>query len=194
MPDAFSAKNDEPLPSLGRLLFRFDCPEPQVLGEYQLDVLDAEQRLNVARHAAECQECAAELTELRAFLAVDPPVPETMFERARRVLATLITPAPELVLHSLRGADDAATLQFEAEDVSITVSPGAERGGLVGLLTGEVETVGHAVELRADGQRAANTTVDDLGNFEFEGLPAGGYTLELELGDRVIVIENLQID
>ena len=108
MPDAFSAKNDEP-PTLGRLLFRFDCPAPQVLGEYQLDVLDAEERLRVAQHAAECEECTAELTELRAFLAVDPPVPETFFERARRVLATLSTPAPELVLHSLRGADDAAT-------------------------------------------------------------------------------------
>ena len=52
MPDAFSATNDCPaLP--WRLLYRFDCPEPQVLGEYQLDVLDAEQRLGVARHAAD---------------------------------------------------------------------------------------------------------------------------------------------
>ena len=36
--------------------------------------------------------------------------------------------------------------------------------------------------------------LDELGNFEFTGVPAGDYVLEIELPDSVVVIEELHID
>jgi hypothetical protein len=183
--------NDLPS-SFSRLLYRFDCPEPHVLGEYQLDVLDTAQRVQVARHAMECEECTAELTTLREFLAVDPPMPQTFGERLRRVVASLVTPPPGFALGGVRGVADLQTREFTADDVSISVGPGAERGSFVGLVTG-ADTTG-AVRLVSDGVERATATLDELGNFELSGIPAGTYTLELDLGGRVIVLENLQID
>jgi hypothetical protein len=180
--------NDMP-PSLSRLLYRFDCPDPHTLGEYQLEVLDPEQRVEVARHASTCEECTAELSTLRAFLASDPAPSQTLADRVRRVVATLLAPSPTLGLAGMRGAADVESRQFRAEGVSITIAPGGEPGAIVGLVTG-------AVDLKDRPVRVANVTglVDDLGNFELAGLTPGAYALELELPDRVVVVENLQID
>ena len=54
---------------LRRSLYRFDCPDAHTLGEYELDVLDADQRLRIATHVVDCEECRAELHTLREFLA-----------------------------------------------------------------------------------------------------------------------------
>jgi hypothetical protein len=172
--------------SLSRLLYRFDCPDAHTLGEYVLDVLDSEERVSVASHAAGCDECMAELHTLRTFLATDPPLPETTLDRVRRVVATLFAPTPELALGTLRGPADAATRQYEAEDVTISLGRGLERGSLIGLMVGGV---GRTARLDSH-----TSEIDDLGNFEFEGVQPGAYTLELELEDRVVVIETLQID
>jgi len=172
--------------SLSRLLYRFDCPTPHTLGEYALDILDTEERVSVASHAAGCHECAAELSTLRTFLATEPPLTETLWDRARRIVATLLTPAPGLALGTLRGAADVATRQYEADDVTVSVGRGLERGSLIGLITGGV---GRTARLESH-----TSEIDDLGNFEFEGLLPGTYTLELDVDDRVIVVENLQID
>jgi hypothetical protein len=172
--------------SLSRLLYRFDCPDPHTLGEYALEVLDTEERVSVASHAAGCEECSAELATLRTFLATNPPLPETTLDRVRRIVATLLTPSPGLALGALRGPADAATRQFVAEDVTVSVGRGPERGTLIGLITGGV---GRTARLESH-----TTQIDDLGNFEFEGVLPGTYTLELDIDDRLVVIENLQID
>jgi len=39
---------------LRRSLYRFDCPDAHTLGEYELDVLDADQRLRIATHVVDC--------------------------------------------------------------------------------------------------------------------------------------------
>jgi len=36
--------------------------------------------------------------------------------------------------------------------------------------------------------------MDDLGNFEFEDVPAGLYALEIDLPDAQIVVEELRLD
>ena len=172
--------------SLSHLLYRFDCPDAHTLGEYALDVLGTEERVSIASHAAGCEECAAELSTLRTFLATDPPLAETTLDRVRRVIATLLMPSPGLALGTLRGASDTATRQYEAEDVTVSVARGVERGSLIGLVAGGV---GRMARLEAH-----TAEIDDLGNFEFEELSPGTYTLELELEDRVIVVQKLQID
>jgi hypothetical protein len=54
------------------VLDRFDCPSPQVLGEYHLDRLAAEECIGIARHLLDCHYCAAELEVLRDYLATEP--------------------------------------------------------------------------------------------------------------------------
>jgi hypothetical protein len=58
--------------SLLSKLYRWDCPPAQVLGEYQLGLLDTETALAVRLHLQTCVSCAAELKALNEFLAGDP--------------------------------------------------------------------------------------------------------------------------
>jgi hypothetical protein len=48
---------------------RAGCPEPETLGEYELDLLAPGDRERVARHVRACARCDADLRLLRAFLA-----------------------------------------------------------------------------------------------------------------------------
>ena len=183
---------------LRRSLYRFDCPDAHTLGEYQLDVLDAGQRIQVAAHAAECDDCHGELATLRAFLAEPITVPESLATRARRIVATLFTPGPVLGYAALRGAGDAATRVFEAGDVTVTVGPGQTKGSLFGLvvLSGESSEALEGREVRALPRDGTPTLarLDDLGNFEFSALNDGQYALEIDLPHGVVVIEELQVD
>jgi hypothetical protein len=120
---------------LRRSLYRFDCPTPHALGEYQLDLVDPVARTSIAAHANECDECYAELQTLRAYLAAPVLVAETMVERVRRVVASLLTPssAPGLALSGLRGGHQAATTQvFTAGEATVTVGRGQPPGTVIG--------------------------------------------------------------
>src|SRR5436309_1821070 len=116
---------------LQRSLQRFDCPSPQRLGDYELDILAPEERTAVAGHVVECPRCTDELRTLRDFLALEiaaPPIGP--LERARRLIAALVVPAPGAAHARLRGAADTATQTYRAGDVTISVhtGPGARRG------------------------------------------------------------------
>lgn len=58
--------------SLISKLYRWDCPPSQVLGEYQLGLLDSETSLAVKFHLRTCVSCSVELSTLGEFLAGDP--------------------------------------------------------------------------------------------------------------------------
>src|SRR5713226_7747690 len=53
-------------------LYRWDCPTNQILGEYQLGLLNNERALAVKVHLSNCVLCAAEVATLAAFLTNDP--------------------------------------------------------------------------------------------------------------------------
>jgi hypothetical protein len=68
-------------------LDRLDCPGPQAIGEYELDLLSAAERTSLAAHLAACPRCADELRTLREFLADDggsPILPIEGHPTARR--------------------------------------------------------------------------------------------------------------
>ncbi len=205
---------------LRQALHRFDCPTPQTLGEYNLGLVSAEDRVRIAAHVLECSACAEELRTLRAFLADEPPstVGSGAAERLRRIVAALVTPRPGLAPVGLRGAVGAVGRTYEAEGISISISvtPGTRRGryALVGLVlfgtgadyssTREVVLAGPAAPsqpaqatpdqaIPARATPAQATPVDDFGNFAFDDLTPGIYQLELRLSDRSIVVEALRI-
>jgi hypothetical protein len=184
---------------LRRSLYRFDCPDAHTLGEYQLDLLEAEHRRRVAAHAVDCDACSSELQTLRSYLAMPTVFAESSLQRARRMVATLFRPAPGLAYGGLRGTSEATTRVFQIEDVTVTVGPGQGSGTLVGLVLiagTESHTLdGRAVRLVPTERGALTTAMDDLGNFEFEGVPAGTYALEIDLPDAlVVVVEELRLD
>jgi hypothetical protein len=57
-------------------LYRWDCPSNQILGEYQLGLLNQEQTKAIKRHLMSCMRCTAEVTMLSEFLANDPMLVE----------------------------------------------------------------------------------------------------------------------
>lgn len=184
---------------LRRVLYRFDCPDAQVLGDYELDLLDASERIRVATHARDCDECSDELKTLRAFLALPNAVPEPAMARVRRFVATLFVPSsPAQAYSGLRGAADGSTRVFEAQDVTITVGRGQYGDSLLGLVVVANAAAdaleGHEVRLLARTGDALVTALDDLGNFEFASVPAGAYVLEIDLIDGIVVVEELHVD
>jgi hypothetical protein len=181
-----------------RALYRFACPDPHTLGEYQLDLLDQMQRREVAAHAAECDECRGELEMLRTFLAAPVDMPESGLARARRIVATLFTAKPGLAYGGLRGVSDAAPQIFEAGDLTVSVGPGQTPGSVSGLLvTAEPRPDvlnGREVRLLPRAGATIATQLDDLGSFEFANLEPGPYVLEIDVPDGVLVIEELRVD
>lgn len=180
--------------SLRQALYRFDCPEPHALGEYELDLVAPEERVRVARHAAECDACAAELHMLRDFLATDVTVPEPLLSHVRRVVATLLMPRPELGLAGVRGAATALR-QYQVEGAMISLGAGSERGALIGLVAlDDAERLHGEVRLLPTQASPLVTPLDEFGNFEYFDLASGAYALEIQLPDEIIVIQHLQVD
>ena len=103
---------------LRRSLYRFDCPDAQTLGDYHLELLEPSERTRIAAHAVGCNECRDELQTLRAFLADEVAPAPSIGEKARRLVAAILAPAPGLAYGGMRGAVTMATLTFRAENVT----------------------------------------------------------------------------
>jgi hypothetical protein len=179
---------------LRQALYRFDCPKPHQLGEYELDVVEPDERRRIATHAADCEPCGTELRMLRQFLATEPPMPVTLFEQARRVIATLLVPKAGLSLAGVRGAATQVRV-YQVDGARLSISAGTEPGSIVGLLVldGPGSLDGEVLLIPADGD-PQTAPLDELGNFEFDQLPGGSYALEVHLTDQVIIVRELRID
>jgi hypothetical protein len=60
---------------LRAVLYRQDCPTSQILGEYELNLLDAENEAVIQAHVQTCPRCQEELNLLRDFLTAEPLEP-----------------------------------------------------------------------------------------------------------------------
>lgn len=187
------------------LFYRAECPSPQRLGEYDLNLLSPEDRLVVAAHVLDCPRCVDELRTLRGFMADDldealgaNPLPR----RIQRIIARFIPASPRAAYAGLRGAAHTSAQTFRAGDVTISMEwrPGSRAGlaTLVGLVLSDIGTNVEEREIRlirvadpsADGSPRTERT-DDLGNVLFDDLPPGSYRLEVDLDDATIVVEGL---
>lgn len=148
--------------SLLSKLYRWDCPPDQVLGEYQLGLLDAETTLAVEFHLRTCVSCSVELSTLSEFLSGDPmlvaqparpaapdlartnhhaPEPGAALNRlldrastgARRIIASLLPAPPRLAYQRNPAPPSLWPRRYTAEDFSISLQ--VERG------TGRADTL-----------------------------------------------------
>lgn len=183
---------------LRRSLYRVDCPDAHTLGEYHLDLLEPEQRMRLADHVMGCAACGVDLHTLRNYLALPTVMPESPLARSRRMVALLLRPASGLAFGGLRGNAETTTRVYQVEDVTVTAAPGQGAGTLVGLVviagTDPQALDGRSVRLVPSSRIPLTSAVDDLGNFEFEGVPAGLYALELDLPNALVVVEELRVD
>jgi hypothetical protein len=187
---------------IGGRLFRLDCPTPHRLGEYELRLLPAEEQTLVAGHVRDCPHCAAELSLLRDYLARELPAPApSLGQRLRRVAATLLAAPPAASLAGVRGAAEGGSQRYQADDVTITLDlgPAGRRArvpvtGLIWREGAEMEALaGSPVRLVADEGAQQTATIGPLGDFGWEEIAPGRYRLEVELGDQLIVVEDLRI-
>jgi hypothetical protein len=217
-------------------LYRWDCPPAQVLGEYQLGLLDPATAQAIRFHLHTCVSCVAELSGLGGFLAGDPflveqvlpewqVVPQTVRNNhhappqtissslkevlararadARRVVATLLPPAPRLVYQRNTAPSDLWPRQYAAEDFRISLQIERETGRadsfqLIGFVTRKDTTLealqGTPVLLSSQTAMTVTQHIDDLGNFVFSSLVQDLYTLELQTSDDIVVIEQIAVE
>ena len=160
--------------SLTRKLYRWDCPPNQVLGEYQLGLLNNEHATAVQLHLSSCVLCAVEIATLSHFLANDPMLVERVSVQSsslsnhrvphaakplighlrdvsgtqiRRVIATFLTPQPRFAYQREVASTEVWPRSYSAEDfnISIQLDRGASRRDSLQLI-GFVTRKGSSLE------------------------------------------------
>ena len=124
----------------------------------------------------------------------------------RRIVATLLPPQPRLAFQ--RDTAQAAlwprSYTVEGVNISIQVEREASRRDslqLIGFVTRKGEAIqalqGTRVQLLLQDVAMSSTeyaqNIDELGNFIFSAIVPGTYTLELQLPDSIIVIEQFPV-
>jgi anti-sigma factor RsiW len=170
---------------LSQLLYRWDCPSPQRLGDYYLNPLSSDETTTITQHLRQCVRCDEEFAALRAFMEVEQrPVDQPPERAARRpppgqprwreIIAHLLPQAPAL---ALRGSAT-GPLTAEAGDIRLLLDVKPAPGSAV-TLDGTVMAPdqdrweGALVHLRREGAILQMAAVDDLGGFRCEAFPPG---------------------
>lgn len=188
---------------LAAQLYRVTCPTADELGEYHLHLITGSQAATIKQHLEDCPHCRAELAQLQTYLAsLTLDVEHSLIERAQIWIARLIPlgtmgggSAMQPAL-ALRGQDD-GPLMYEAGDAQLTleVQDDPQKVGartILGLLIG-VEPVETKAHLWQNTQKAAQTPVDEIGNFVFTGLAPGTYELIVSGPDFEIHVQELVV-
>ncbi len=206
---------------LQHVLHRFDCPDPEQLRDFFLNLLPSAEQHTLASHVQQCPHCSAELVYLQSFMLEDDPswqihpivtatAPtfadriQALADQMRLVIATLVTPlTPPMATVALRGAatpaqasESPTTLLFEAEGADISLVVEKTAGGLLNL-SGQIFTLEPdaptAGKLVAANPMLAPLpiAVDEAGTFVLHGVPSGVYQLLLFSPQQAIVAPNL---
>ena len=214
--------------SLTRKLYRWDCPQNQELGEYQLGLLSNERAMVVKMHLSSCILCSVEIATLSQFLANDPMLVERVSVQSllsnnyathvvkpfvghlrdvssgqiRRIIATFLPLQPRLAYQRDVASAEVWPRSYAAEDfnISIQLDRGASRRDslqLIGFVTRKGSSLeslqGVPVLLSSQSNTVYKQNIDELGNFVFSSISPASYTLELQLPDSTIVIEQLPV-
>jgi len=190
---------------LKQAMYRFACPSPHDLGEYELDLVPPETRTQIAGHVLRCPRCAEDLRHLRtlqADAALQPAPQPSAADSVRqvvRIVATLFEP-PLRPAVGFRGAEATPSRTYRADGTTLTIAtePGVTRDqvtviGLIDQSEAPVDLAGSAARLIAPSGATFIAEIDALRNVVFEDVPQGVYQLELELPQHTIVIEDLQV-
>lgn len=181
--------------TLGKLMYRCDCPEAIILGQYQMDLLPSQEKLKVALHLRNCPNCTREIALLQETSTGLLDAILRIFNRAVKVTeAALVRPLGFQVLQS-RGAES-IRLAYHSEnmDILIGIQPsthGRQEALLLGGVVQSGQVEGRQVWLLRDDQITTSTVVDQQGTFEFENILPGTYNLVMDANDQVVLIKEV---
>ena len=185
--------------------------------EVVLDLLDgridSSQMPDLNAHIEQCSSCGRQLDEWRTIhsmlgrphLASAPaqllrladsifePTPSPVREGIRKVVAALVFDSfAQPAFAGVRGAAEARQVVLRAEDfdvhVKISGDPGQQQ--LIGQIfpRNESRFVDNAqLQLLKDGERVGLTVVDQFGGFQFEEVPQGTLSLQIDLPRLTVV-------
>lgn len=190
-------------------LYRLDCPDSEVIGEFHLGITSPEVSQSIAAHLKRCPLCSEELQVLRQYMReVDFYPAESPLEKIKVLVAKLISPGDaagvpfQPAYAGVRGETPTGLQTYEANGITITISveedtaqPG--RKLLLGFLSTrgqELESLaGAGVQLFREADLIATDMVDDLGNVVFGGILPGEYTLKLMIEELEVRVEGIAI-
>jgi hypothetical protein len=120
----------------------------------------------------------------------------------RRILASLLPPQPRFAYQRDVTQAGVWPRRYTAEDLSISIQ--VERGTsrrdilqLIGFVTRQGTALealqGTPVVLSLEGKTVHTQNIDELGNFFFSSISPATYTLELQLPESIVVIEQLML-
>lgn len=184
-------------------LDRAACPDLDDLLLYQADMLPCDRRQWLHRHIQDCAHCQQELAQL----AVPPnaptltPVVERMAQTGRRILTGLLQPAAPALALAFRGhASRQYTYQAGDYQLILAVLPPPVdedvwqlEGQLIGYDAASFAGTAITVSVQQAGMVVMQDTLDEFGFFAGDRLAAGTYTLQIDLPDTQILIEDFSI-
>jgi hypothetical protein len=183
-------------------LYRWDCPPAQQLADYYLGLAASEQAQNIEMHLAQCPGCAAEVAQLRRFLAaagLPAALAQAVPKRPIRAgLVARLRPASHGGAPAVRGAGH-SSLVAEADGLTIylEVQPaGDAQVMLLGQLMADDPDAwaGGLVELRQAGVLQATAALDDMGGWMCGPFPAGLAELRIAGEDgRFVTLEQVEL-
>ncbi|MDR5709839.1 MAG: hypothetical protein QN172_00890 [Armatimonadota bacterium] len=173
--------------ALRRRLYRLHCPPPEVLGEWRLGLLQAQE---IQDHLTICSHCREELRWLDGLLAAG------VREVVRRTL--FLHPVPSLPpAFALRGAGSLSRTTYAGEGYTLTLEVTQDPRdpacrSVHGILGGHHRPHrGEAILSSASALFSA--PLDDLGQFAFSQVPAGRYELRVVLEELEIRLDSLEL-
>lgn len=199
---------------LKEILFRHFCPTQMDLGEYDLGLLDAPRRDQVASHLQDCVHCQQDLVQIRTFLTQDGParapdsVTPSLRERVKVFVVNLLSPPPNVLVSStfqpaLRGQENEMHTQVYQVGpylVALSFQKNATRldhayllGDISPVDEGGVEFQAWKAHLWQSDSPVATVPLDADGHFTFGSLPITDTPYELILSgpDGEIHLQNL---
>ncbi len=170
---------------LQRALARADCPAAETLLQRRWNQLPPAQARSVDAHLAFCAACRADYASL---LGSEPEAAPQVLAMVRQGLSLLMAVLqPPTPLPALRGAETSPAIYRVPEkdwEIVLTHATGTRGYVLSGQLLGiaSEELTGAQAGLLADDRLVLRTEVDRTGWFVLQPLPAGRYTLWLDVG------------
>lgn len=185
---------------LTRKVYRMKCPSSMELTAYALGESNAEDSRRIGDHLALCSACREELTHFHQFIEATrlETGPKTgLGERLGIWIADLVSAGRGRMTPAgigLRGDETSARI-YAAGDLQVALTILAEKGGrsrITGLLSG-AEPEGWTADLWREDERLSSAQVDGGGEFSFEAVAPGMYTLILDGPQDEIHIQDLQV-
>ena len=191
-------------------LHRVACPDALELSEYAGGMLSGTELMQVKTHLEACPKCRQELMFLTTFMdeEIAPEVKKSQLDSQlasiRRLIAILQQPVDfgfggQMAIGGMRlrgTVGDQLIYQIDDVQIVIDIQRDPEDQNLrviYGLVLGLEEEQPVAITLRRDELPIADTDLDEIGNFSFDGLAKGEYQVLLKSEAVEVEINELKI-